>query len=176
MKSWNIHTSIQHRWSRKVSFFCLWHDREFLFWCTCVHINRYINLKKGAMKHVDMLSGMFTLDYGMWFDSCFLFQFGRPFVWRYQLLQPFVRDLHFSVLSDKTSCFVWQNMRFCPTKSRLASVCMETQFFSVIFYFRLRNQPIFKFFKCENLKNGMCARKYGQLGHQTDKKRNDIIL
>jgi len=57
---------------------------------------------------------------------------------------------------------------------------MEHHFFNWIFFdFVFQNQPIWKF---ENLKNDMCARKYGicarkycLLGHQTDELWNDVI-
>jgi hypothetical protein len=105
-KWWNIHTWIQHWWSRKVSFFCLRHKWEFLFWCTC-KIQTIINLEKSSGKHVDRFSSMSDHEANswLWFNSYFWDLLGWPFAWWNQLLQPIVCGLHFC-------SFVWQNILF----------------------------------------------------------------
>ena len=41
--------------------------------------------------------------------------------------------------------------------------------------FLTSSYEIGRFLKFEDLKYGMCARKYSLLGHQTEEKRNDVI-
>jgi hypothetical protein len=54
-------------------------------------------------------------------------------------------DLHFLVVSDKTSHFVWWIMMFCLKKSWLASFCLETHFFHWV------PGVICHLFKCSNI-------------------------
>ena len=107
-----------------------------------------------------------SMDSGPLFSSHFMHCILWPFAWQNQLLWPFACEIHFC-------SFVLWNIMFRQTTSRLASVCMEIHFFH--WHFFISSYEIGRFLNFLNLKYGMCARKYGPLGHQTDEKRNDII-
>ena len=167
MKSWNIHTWIQQGWSRKVSFFCFWHERVSLFWCTCKIINNFIFKKEqlpsyGYAQCYNVLwVGIWTLVLFLTFASYVLY-FRKTksafvvFCMWYPFLQFRLKKYHVS--SDKVlvSYHLYRKL-----------------FFSLpFFWFVIQNQQIFKIWKFENLKYnmyaikyGMCARKYGPLGH-----------
>ena len=145
-KWWNIHTWIFERWSRKVSFFCFQHEREFLIWCTCSNIANY-KVKKNETSHVDTLSGIPEPEgtSGSGFDS--LFWTIRDTISYDETC--FTSLLYvisvFAVSSDEILYLVWRNNLSRLTKSRLTSACIEIHFFfaKTFLWFRITKSADF---------------------------------